>query len=85
MHKRARTKQKRAHARQRARQNVGTHIYASYAHVFTQNFMKIVLIVHFHVMTLRLKFHKDPSFCLGDRHKITLNTHARGINACSKF
>ena len=63
MHKRARTKQKRASARQRACHNVRTHIYASYAHVFTQNFTKIVLIVHYYVMTLSLKFHKDPSLC----------------------
>ena len=63
MHKRARTKQKRAHARQRACQNVRTHIYALYAHVFTQNFTKIILIVRYYVMTLSLKFSTDPSFC----------------------
>ena len=85
MHKRARTKQTCARARQCACQNVRTQIYASCVHIFTQNFTKIVLIVHCYVMTLILKFHKDPSFCWGDRHKITLNTHARGIKACSKF
>ena len=85
MHKRVRMKQKCVHACQCACQNVRTQIYALCAHIFTQNFTKIVLIVHYYVMTLILKFHKDPSFCWGDRHKITLNTHARGINACSKF
>ena len=37
--------------------------------------------VHFYVMTLILKFHKDLSFCCGDMPKITLSMHARGINA----
>ena len=41
--------------------------------------------VHFYVMTLILKFHKDLSFCWGDMCKITLNMHARAINACAKF
>ena len=70
---------------QRACQNVRTHIYASYAHVSTKNFMKIGLIVHYYVMTLSLKFHKDPSFCWGDMRKMMLNMHARVIYACSKF
>ena len=47
--------------------------------------MKIVLIVHYYVITLSLKFNKDPSFCWGDMHKILLNMHARGIYACAKF
>ena len=85
MHKCACIKQKRARARQSAWQNVYTHIYAPYAHVFTQNFTKIVLIVHYYVMTLSLKFHKDPSFCWGDMRKIMLNMHAIGIKKCSKF
>ena len=85
MHTRTCTKQKRARVRQRACQNVYTHIYASCPHVFMQNFTKIVLIVHIYAMTLSLKFHKDPSICWGDIRKITLNMHARDINACSKF
>ena len=85
MHIRARTKKKRARARKRPCLTVRTHIYASCAHVFTRNFTKTVLIVHYYVMTLSLKFHKDPSFCWGDMRKIMLNMHARGINACSKF
>ena len=64
-------------------QNELTHIYALGTHVFTQNFTKIVLIVHFYVMTLSLKFHKDPSFCCRDICKIKLNMQARSINACA--
>ena len=56
-------KQKRMRAHQHACQSVGTHIYAFYAHVFTQNFTKNLLKAHYYVMTLSLKFHKDPSFC----------------------
>ena len=63
MRKRAHMKQNRARAHQCACQNVRTHIYALFAHVFAQNFTKIVLIVHNYVMTLNLKFHKDPGFC----------------------
>ena len=62
-----------------------TQIYALCALIFTQNFTKIVLIVHYYVMTLSLKFHKDPSFCWRDMRKIMLNIHARVIYACSKF
>ena len=69
----------------RACHNVRTHIYALYAQVFTQNFMKIALIVHYFVMTLSLKFLKDPTFCWGDMRKMMLNMHARVIYACSKF
>ena len=75
MYKRVRRKQKCA----RACQNMRTQIYALCAHICTQNFPKIVLIVYFFVMALVLKFYKDPS-C-----KITLNTHAKVINACSMF
>ena len=85
MHIRARTKKKRARARKRPCLTVRTHIYASCAHVFTRNFTKTVLIVHYYVMTLSLKFHKDPSFCWGDMRKIMLNMHAIGIHKCSKF
>ena len=85
MQKRVRWKQKCALACQCACQNVHTKIYAFCAHIFTQNFTKIELIVLYYVMTLILKFHKDPSFCWGDMRKIMLNMHARGINACSKF
>ena len=85
MHIRVRTKQKRAHTRKRANQNVHTKIYASCTHVFTWNFTKLVLVVHCYVMTLSLKFHKDLSFCCGDMRKITLNMHAKGINACANF
>ena len=85
MHIRARTKKKRARARKRPCLTVRTHIYASCAHVFTRNFTKTVLIVHYYVMTLSLKFHKDPSFCWGDMRKIMLNMHAIGIYKCSKF
>ena len=35
----------------------------SCTHVFTQNSTKIELIVHYYVMTVSLKFHKDPSIC----------------------
>ena len=42
---------------------------------------KIVLIVHYYVMSLSLNFHKDPSFCCRDICKIMLNMHAKGINA----
>ena len=68
-------------------QNVHTHICAWCTHVFAQNLMKIVLIVHYYVMTLSLKYHKDPNFCCEDICKITLNInmHARGINACAKL
>ena len=62
-----------------------THIFATYAQVFTQNFTKILLIVHYYVMTLSLKFHKDPGFCWGVMHKIMLNMHARGKHACATF
>ena len=55
--------------------NVCTHIYALCTHAFTQNFTKIVLIVHYYDMTLSLKFHKDPSFCCGGICKISLNLH----------
>ena len=46
--------------------------------------MKIVLIVHYYVMTLSVKFHKDLIFCCGDICKITLNMQERGINAHAK-
>ena len=85
MHIRARTKQKRARARKRPCLTVRTHIYALCAHVFTRNFTKTVLIVHYYVMTLSLKFHKDLSFFCGDMRKIVLNMHARGINANANF
>ena len=85
MHICARTKQKRARAHNHPCLTVHTHIYASCAHVFTQNFTKTVLIVPYYVMTLSLKFHKDPSFCWGDMRKIMLNMHAIGIHKCSKF
>ena len=85
MHKRVRTKQKCVRACQCACQNVRTQIYASCAHIFSRNFTKIVLIVHYYVMTLSSKFHKDPSFCWGDRLKRMLNMHARVMYACSKF
>ena len=85
MYIRARTKQKRAGARQHASQNVCTHIYASCAYVFTWNFTKLVLVVHYYVMTLSLRFHKDLGFCCGDMRKITLNMHARGINVFANF
>ena len=63
--------------------NMLRQIYASCAHVFAQNFKKIVLIVHYFVLTLSLKFHKDSSFFCGDICQITLNMHTRGINACA--
>ena len=85
MHIRASTKQKRAHVCQCAHQNVRKHIYASCAHVITWNFTKLVLVVHYYAMTLSLKFHKDLSFCCGDMPKITLNMHARGINANFRY
>ena len=56
-------KEKHVRACQCAVQNVCTHIYASYAHFFSQNFMQIVLIVQYYVMALSLNFHKDPCFC----------------------
>ena len=62
-----------------------THIYASFAHDFRWNFMKIVLIGHYYVLTFSLKFHKDLSFCCGDICKIPLNMHARGIIEHAKF
>ena len=63
-----------------------THTFMPRAHMFfMKNFTKIVLIVHIYAMTLSLKFHKDPSICWGDIRKITLNMHARDINARSKF
>ena len=56
------------------------HIFMPRMHMFLQkNFMKIVLLVHYYVTTLSLKFHKDPSFCYGDMCKIMLNMHARVI------
>ena len=62
-----------------------THIYALCAHVFTWNFLKLVLVVHYYVMNISLKFHKKMRFCCGDMRKITLNMHARGINTCANF
>ena len=44
---------------------------------FVRIFTKIVLIVHYCVMTLSIKFHKDPSFGCGDIYKIMLNMYAR--------
>ena len=64
---------------------VHTHINATCAHFLTQNLTKIVLIVHYYVMTLSLKFHKDPGFCCKDIHKMILNMHARGKNEHMKF
>ena len=54
-------------------------------HVLTQNFSKIVLVVHYYVMTLNSKFHEDQSFCCRDIRKITLNMHTRGIHEHVKF
>ena len=66
-----------------ARQNVHTRTFMPRAHIaahdITQNCTKIVLIVHYYVMALSLKFLEDLSFYCGDICKITLNTHARGI------
>ena len=61
------------------------HIYASCAHDFTQNFTKIVLIVHHYVMTPNSKFHKEWSLNCGDICKIALNMHARGMIEHAKF
>ena len=60
-------------------QNMLTCIYASCVHVFTRNFMKIdsPLLCH----TLSFWFHKDLILCCSNICKITLNTHARDINA----
>ena len=55
------------------------------AHTFMRGAHMFVLVVHSYVMTLSLKFRKDPSFCWRDMHKITLNMHTRGINTCTKF
>ena len=66
-------KQKCVHTRQ----NVSTHIYLVCAHVFTLNFMKIVMIVQNYGMTLSFKFHKDMNFCCGDFCKLTLKMYKR--------
>ena len=54
-------REKRAH--QHAPQNVRAYIFALCAHVFSQDFMKMVLVVHYCFITFSLKFHKDQSFC----------------------
>ena len=74
-------KQKCAHVCQ----TVQTHIFVLCAYVFTSNYMKIVLIVQNYVMTSSFIFHKDLNFCCGDICKLTLNMHAKGINASAKF
>ena len=78
MHIHTHTKQKRA----RAQQNMHIRIYTSCAHISTQNFMTLVLIVHNFVMTF--KFHDNPIFFCGDIYKLTLNMHTRGKNECAK-
>ena len=52
------------------------------AHMFLH---ENLLTVHYYVMTLSLKFYKDPSFCRGDICNITLNLHTSGINASASF
>ena len=68
-----------AHTTQNVNTRVKSCAHVLCAHVFTRNFMKMVLIVQNYVMTLSFKFHKDLIFCCGDIRKIILNMHPRGI------
>ena len=55
---------KNVHVRVNVHIKMCAHVFMPYAHMFfARNFTKIVLIVHYYVMILRLRFHKDPSFC----------------------
>ena len=50
--------------------DVHTHVFPSCMHICAQIFTKNYLLVPFSVMSLRLKFHKDPLFCCGDIWKM---------------
>ena len=54
--------------RKRARAHfiASVHVYALCARIFPQILMKIWLVVDYYLMSISLKFHKDPSFRRGD-------------------
>ena len=69
MHAYARTTRKRARARKKrvcTRKNKRTRVYASCRRVCAQIILKFFVVVTNNLMSLSLKFHKDPSFCFRD-------------------
>ena len=75
------------HKRKRARAHfiASARVYASCARICARIFMKIWLLVDYYLMSISLKFHKDPSFCWEDIHEIMLNMHVSCIHAFAKF
>ena len=69
MHAYARTTRKRAFSRKKTcvrAKNKRTRVYASCRKVCAQIILKFFVVVTNNLMSLSLKFHKDPSFCLRD-------------------
>ena len=67
-----RTRGVNVRARVSSRQNARTHVYASCARVYTRIFTIFLLVVHYYLLNLSFKFHKDRSFCCRDICKTIL-------------
>ena len=73
----ARTPGVNVRARVSSRQTARAHVYASCARVWARIFTKFYFVVHYYLMNLSFKFHKDRSFHCGDIRKpiLTLKNH----------
>ena len=68
----ARTRGVNVRARVSSRQTARAHVYASCARVWARIFTKFFFVVHYYLMNLSFKFHRDRSFCCRDICKTIL-------------
>ena len=78
VHTHARTRRKCA----RARRNTRVHVYAQCARIYAWIFMKKILVILYYLMSLSVKFQKDPKFRCRDIYKtiLTFKNHRFSIH-----